>query len=719
MGYKKQLQRKTVEASGTDSALDANSVVNDSVIASKKGKKKKHNLAAESLEPDVGIAQAPTVVSKKKSKKKDVDVQGAGADITPDASSAVQAVTNTKRKGKKHRDAPEVATTSNDADPMANSNTASQKKSKRKFDATQSTNVDEGTPAPSKKAKHIMARKTAKQLLLELAAVQTRLQEVQTYPQLEEALSAFRGVQAANVATEKEPEQQSNCLSEAKQSSTCTRPACTHPAAKNCAASAAATDAPRAADKSKLQECAVKYSFAEWPFVNEKKAVKRRATLSVEIEDGDSVPPPILIFSELQVLPTWVDKALQENNWSKPTAIQAQALPILLSGRNIVGVAQTGSGKTGAFLLPAIVHIDAQAQLTKRSPGPVVLILAPTRELAVQIGEEADKLLKYSTQSTNHPQGISSACFYGGGRKQDQLWRFGSFGRHIVVATPGRLADCVTANEVSVSRVTYLVLDEADRMLDEGFSGEVGQILSGVRKERQVALFSATWPTSVQELAKAVMPGQGAPVRIRVGGSAKASEEGALQARKGITQEVVVIDYPSSDWQKAADEKSRLMEAHVRKALTSVADSKVLVFVNTKVLADNLSTKLWKEGFQADSMHGGRPQETRLNVLRRFREGQLRLLVVTDVFARGLDIPQVSHVVIYEMGETEDYIHRIGRTGRGVGGTGHALVFFEYWPGYPAGAEELIGVLERSEQKVPEPLRKIAADVSAGKRPTR
>merc|ERR1712137_730328 len=128
-------------------------------------------------------------------------------------------------------------------------------------------------------------------------------------------------------------------------------------------------------------------------------------------------------------------------------------------------------------------------------------------------------------------------------------------------------------------------------------------------------------------------------------------------------------------------------------------------------MGDDLSTKLWQDGFQADAMHGGRPQETRLSVLRRFRENALRLLVVTDVFSRGLDIPDVSHVVIWEMGETVDYVHRIGRTGRGVGGTGHALVFFEYWPGHPKGAEELICVLERSKQTVPEGLRTIAAEV--------
>eukprot|EP00930_Biecheleria_cincta_P025939 TRINITY_DN18382_c0_g1_i1.p1 TRINITY_DN18382_c0_g1~~TRINITY_DN18382_c0_g1_i1.p1 ORF type:complete len:723 (-),score=135.52 TRINITY_DN18382_c0_g1_i1:207-2375(-) len=722
MVHKKQMQRKAVETADTERALNVSADVSDTAATTKKVKKKNRKvLATEHIEADVGSVQAPAV-SKKKSKKKHMDV--AGSDLPTDASTDVLAVTNSKEKGKKSHDAADIPTGANDANTIAQS---PPKKNKRKLDAVQSTDADEQQDsevqkipnmlASQRKAKKNMARKAARQLLLQLGQVQTLLQDVQTNSQLEEALSALRSLRAANVDNQKDSKEQSSRFAEVGQSVTSI-----HPAAQESAEKTVDADAPQAADATKQRrqlESAVQYSFAEWPLVNEKKASKRRAALSVEIEDGGSVPPPILAFSELQVLPTWMDKALEENNWSKPTAIQAQALPILLSGKNIVGVAQTGSGKTGAFLIPAIVHIDAQAQLTKRSRGPVALILAPTRELAVQIGEEADKLLKYSTQSTNHPQGIFSACFYGGGRKQDQLWRFSSSGRHIVVATPGRLADCVTAGEVSVSRVTYLVLDEADRMLDEGFSGEVGQILSGVRTERQVALFSATWPTSVQELAKAVMPGQCAPVRIRVGGSAKASEEGALQARKGITQEVIVIDYPSSDWQKAAEEKSRLMEAHVRKVLTSVADSKMLVFVNTKVQADDLSTKLWKEGFQADSMHGGRPQETRLNVLRRFREGQLRLLVVTDVFARGLDIPQVSHVVIFEMGETEDYIHRIGRTGRGVGGTGHALVFFEYWPGYPAGAEELIGVLERSEQKVPEALRRIAADVNAGNRPTR
>eukprot|EP00931_Biecheleriopsis_adriatica_P069758 TRINITY_DN43566_c0_g1_i1.p1 TRINITY_DN43566_c0_g1~~TRINITY_DN43566_c0_g1_i1.p1 ORF type:complete len:730 (-),score=101.67 TRINITY_DN43566_c0_g1_i1:84-2231(-) len=715
MGRKKQMQRKTVEA-GMD-------VHNISVSVTQSHTSCEN--AAEAADDGVGNVDEQSVVARKKGKKKQTVVtkEVVETDASVSAGSAVHTVTNTKQKGKnKSRITKEIAAVTQVANATASA--GSQKKNKRKVDAVEATGAEEqrtleiqnvqDVPAPRKKLKKCNVQKAARQLVLELGAVQTRLQEVRTHSQFEEALSALRSLQVADIGIQDDMQDQKIGLKQIEHISNSTAPA-----TQNSTSVVEASVHKKAENSIKLQGGAVKYNFADWPTVSDKKALKRRTTLSIEIEDGDSVPPPVLAFSELQVLPHWVSKALEENNWSKPTSIQAQALPILLSGRSLVGVAQTGSGKTGAFLLPAIVHVDAQAQLTKRSPGPVVLILAPTRELAVQIGEEADKLLKYSTQSANHPQGIFSTCFYGGGRKQDQLWRFTSSGRHLVVATPGRLADCVASSEVSMSRVTYLVLDEADRMLDDGFSGEVGQILSGVRTERQVALFSATWPASVQELAKAVMPGQCAPVRIRVGGSSKAAEEGALQARKGITQEVVVIDYPSSDWKKAAEKKNQLMEAHVRKVLTSVADSKVLVFVNTKALADDLSTKLWKEGFHADSMHGGRPQETRLTVLRKFREGQLRLLVVTDVFARGLDIPQVSHVVIYEMGETEDYIHRIGRTGRGVGGTGHALVFFEYWPGYPAGAEELIGVLERSEQKVPQGLRRIAAEVLAGTRPTR
>eukprot|EP00746_Dinoflagellata_sp_MGD_P027534 gnl/MRDRNA2_/MRDRNA2_16500_c0_seq1.p1 gnl/MRDRNA2_/MRDRNA2_16500_c0~~gnl/MRDRNA2_/MRDRNA2_16500_c0_seq1.p1 ORF type:complete len:283 (+),score=61.69 gnl/MRDRNA2_/MRDRNA2_16500_c0_seq1:38-850(+) len=165
--------------------------------------------------------------------------------------------------------------------------------------------------------------------------------------------------------------------------------------------------------------------------------------------------------------------------------------------------------------------------------------------------------------------------------------------------------------------------------------------------------------------------------------------------------------------------KRKILIKHVRDVLEENTEHKILVFVNTKAFADELSNQFWEDGFKSDAMHGGRPQQTRLNVLESFRGGKTKLLVTTDVFARGIDIPAVSHVIIFEMGSIEDYVHRIGRTARGVNQTGHALVFFEYWWGAPQCAKELIGVLERSKQVVPQALRKIAEDVAAGRRQRR
>jgi len=188
-----------------------------------------------------------------------------------------------------------------------------------------------------------------------------------------------------------------------------------------------------------------------------------------------------------------------------------------------------------------------------------------------------------------------------------------------------------------------------------------------------------------------------------------------LSARDGITQEVTVIDF-GGDWEKGAKEKRRLMDAHTRQALNASQDNKVLVFVNEKAFADELVGKLCEDGFKADSIHGGRKQCDRLWALDEFRKGNIRLLVATDVLGRGIDIPNVSHVVIYEMGSIEGYIHRIGRTGRGVEAKGHALVFFEYFWKHPQNAQKLTEVLEKCKQPVPPDLRRIAQEVVDGKR---
>jgi len=364
-----------------------------------------------------------------------------------------------------------------------------------------------------------------------------------------------------------------------------------------------------------------------------------------------------------------------------------------------------------------LIHASDQRPLAENDQGPIVLVLAPTRELAVQIAEETEKLAKYSHDSPAHPSGLRTTCFYGGGRKWDQLKKFSREGSHVVVATPGRLLDCIAEGSVSLQRVTYFCLDEADRMLDMGFRGDMEQLSSTIRTDKQMAFFSATWPKDVEILAYNLCT-SGQPVTIRVTAAGKESEE--LVAREGITQEVVMIEeLPAGrgldKWGKQDEIKKTLLDAHLKQVLAS-ARAKVMIFVNDKLFADSLSHKLWEEGVPADCMHGGRPQERRLSILDAFRKGDIRVLVATDVVGRGLDIPDVTHVVVYSFNTALEYVHRIGRTGRGVDGTGHALVFFEYTPKNVSAAGELIDVLERSGQGVPPQLRAIADEVTSGVR---
>lgn len=458
--------------------------------------------------------------------------------------------------------------------------------------------------------------------------------------------------------------------------------------------------------------------IAQYETANPQEANALREALGVVVESDPAAPgltpAPIRRFTELGVLPAWLTQGLADNKWETPMPIQAQALPILLAGRNLIGIAQTGSGKTLAFLIPMVVHCSEQKPLSTASPGPVGLVLAPTRELAVQISDQAEIMLRNSQDCPGHSRGLRSMAFYGGGKKWDQLRNFTHEGTHIVVATPGRLLDFVGDDKVSLKRVTALVLDEADRMLELGFRGDMEQIASAIRPERQTAFFSATWSKEIQGVASTFATEM--PVTIRVGQAAGAGQEG-LTARKGITQQVVVVDFPEEKkpWEKQEQKKREILEEHIKKALAD-EEAKMILFVNSKVFADELCEKLYEGGIFCDTLHGGRPQEKRLWVLDQFRKGRTQLLIATDVMGRGLDVEGVTHVVVFEMGGVEDYIHRIGRTGRGKDGKGHALVFFEFSDKHPDWAKELIEVLEKSEQPVPPELRKIAADVAAGKR---
>jgi len=434
-----------------------------------------------------------------------------------------------------------------------------------------------------------------------------------------------------------------------------------------------------------------------------------RASLEVTIdgEAGESIGP-LYAFEELDILPGYAMKCLEEMECTTPMPIQAQALPIILQGHDLIGIAKTGSGKTLAYLLPALVHIEASSPIAKNGATPIALVMAPTRELAVQIHEVAYKLIANSKEG-NQPGGIWASVVYGGKQKSEQvrnLWR----GVHILVATPGRLMDLMQNNEVSLDRVTYFVLDEADRMLDCGFHDDVTKIASAIRTDRHMLFFSATWPKEVQDLAGTLCHDGQQPVRISVG----QHEDGVGATRSDIQQEVVVFD--QSTWEERDKAKQAYLYSHLRSVLQE-EEHKTLVFVNSKVMADEMRDRLYKEGFKTESMHGGRPQQMRLDILEGFRKGETRLLVATDVMGRGLDIPDITHVVLYDMGGVDDYIHRIGRTARGLTGVGgHALTLFEYNHKWPDLAGGLVQVLSEAGQEVPPELQTIADQVASGER---
>jgi ATP-dependent RNA helicase DBP3 len=370
--------------------------------------------------------------------------------------------------------------------------------------------------------------------------------------------------------------------------------------------------------------------------------------------------------------------------FSKPTPIQAQCWPIMMTGRDIIGVAETGSGKTLSFFLPAMMHCAAQPRASKSpsggKPGPTVLVLAPTRELAMQ----SEAVCK----SAGAEDGLSSICVYGGVPKGPQRQAIQQ-GVDVVVATPGRLLDLHEEGAVGLSSTTYLVLDEADRMLDMGFEKDVRSIISLTSPQRRTAMFTATWPDTVRALASEFLT---RPVRVNVG-----SED--LSANKRVSQTVEVID---------GDRKSSRLPQLLQKYHSS-RTNRVLIFALYKKEAARVEQEVQRAGYSAIAIHGDLSQAQRTAALQQFKEGTTPLLIATDVAARGLDIPDVEVVINYSFPLTiEDYIHRIGRTGRaGKSGISHTL--FTNFDKAHAGA--LQNVLREAGQEVPESLLRFGSAV--------
>jgi ATP-dependent RNA helicase RhlE len=333
--------------------------------------------------------------------------------------------------------------------------------------------------------------------------------------------------------------------------------------------------------------------------------------------------------------------ALRAENYLKPTPIQAKAIPLLNDGKDLLGIAQTGTGKTAAFALPVLQRL-LRADM-QRSPGaPHALILAPTRELARQIGE------RFGAYGCGLP--LRTAVIFGGVNQHHQVKTLKG-GVDILIATPGRLLDLCNQRHVRLDKVSVLVLDEADRMLDMGFIHDVRKIVSLCRGELQTLLFSATMPPAIARLAHDILKD---PVRVDI--------SPAVVAVDRIDQRVVFVG--------AKDKRALLTQL-----LRDPGMDRVLVFTRTKRGADRVCRQLAQAGIAADALHGNKAQNARVRALDAFRSGSVRVLVATDIAARGIDVPCISHVINYELpNEPESYVHRIGRTAR-AGAGGAALSF--------------------------------------------
>uniref|UniRef100_A0A2K6MGP5 Probable ATP-dependent RNA helicase DDX46 n=1 Tax=Rhinopithecus bieti TaxID=61621 RepID=A0A2K6MGP5_RHIBE len=366
------------------------------------------------------------------------------------------------------------------------------------------------------------------------------------------------------------------------------------------------------------------------------------------------------------------------HGYEKPTPIQTQAIPAIMSGRDLIGIAKTGSGKTIAFLLPMFRHIMDQRSL-EEGEGPIAVIMTPTRELALQITKECKKFSK--------TLGLRVVCVYGGTGISEQIAEL-KRGAEIIVCTPGRMIDMLAANSGRVTnlrRVTYVVLDEADRMFDMGFEPQVMRIVDNVRPDRQTVMFSATFPRAMEALARRILS---KPIEVQVGGRSVVCSD--------VEQQVIVIE----------EEKKflKLLEllGHYQES------GSVIIFVDKQEHADGLLKDLMRASYPCMSLHGGIDQYDRDSIINDFKNGTCKLLVATSVAARGLDVKHLILVVNYSCpNHYEDYVHRAGRTGR-AGNKGYAYTFITEDQARYAG--DIIKALELSGTAVPPDLEKLWSD---------
>ncbi|CAM9255961.1 unnamed protein product, partial [Chrysoparadoxa australica] len=407
----------------------------------------------------------------------------------------------------------------------------------------------------------------------------------------------------------------------------------------------------------------------------------RRRNLEIRVDGAGGAVPPVQSFMHAGLGDTLLT-ALIKRGFESPTPIQAQSIPVVLSGRDVIGVAKTGSGKTLAYLLPALVHVMDQREM-KKGEGPIVCVLCPTRELATQIYSEAKKFAKVL--------GAKACAVFGGGGKWE-MQKALKEGPEIVVATPGRMMEMIKSHSTNMGRCTMMILDEADRMFDMGFEYQMRSIVQQVRPDRQTLLFSATLKRKVEHLCNDILTD---PIAIHVG-------TGQLTSNEDVHQVVTVLHNDSEKW-------SWLL-SHLQEFLSR---GKVLVFVGSKQGCDNLSKSLGQHlgaTVAIGHIHGDRDQVQREETLRAYKHGKVQLLIATDVAARGLDIKEVNTVCNYDVARNiESHIHRIGRTGRMTKdgahpGTAHTLITHSQ----SHFAVDLVRNLEVARQPVPPKLRELA-----------
>ncbi|KAF8076257.1 P-loop containing nucleoside triphosphate hydrolase protein [Lyophyllum atratum] len=362
---------------------------------------------------------------------------------------------------------------------------------------------------------------------------------------------------------------------------------------------------------------------------------------------GIDCPRPVTKWSHYGLPANCLD-VIKRLNYTAPTSIQAQAIPAIMSGRDVIGVAKTGSGKTIAFLLPLFRHIKDQRPLDQME-GPIAIVMTPTRELAVQIHRECKPFLKVMN--------LRAVCAYGGSPIKDQIAELKK-GAEIIVCTPGRMIDLLTANSgrvTNLKRVTYVVLDEADRMFDMGFEPQVMKIINNIRPDRQTVLFSATFPKQMDSLARKILR---KPLEITVGGRSVVAAE---------IEQIVEV--------RTEDTKfNRLLEI-LGQMYNEDPECRTLVFVDRQEAADNLLRELMRKGYLCMSLHGGKDQVDRDSTIADFKSGVVPIVIATSVAARGLDVKQLKLVVNYDApNHMEDYVHRAGRTGR-AGNKGTCVTF--------------------------------------------